>query len=186
MPWDSKWFSQTRFRRRHIEAYLTFAILILVMACTIAVYRRETGYANQAACAQRLKRLMFSMQMYAQDNDGRYPPKENWARAILPYVDSLNVFICPSGENLPRFHSIRKKKAINTHDVTSYWYIEPPDTDSDSSKVPVVGDIIYANFLGNHNSGGNVAFLDSHVKWYTMEQWHRHSFPLQALSKGKK
>ncbi|HEY3299064.1 MAG TPA: hypothetical protein VGK34_10465 [Armatimonadota bacterium] len=185
MSWNGKWFSEARARRRHVEAYVAFIIMILVMTFTIGAYRNFIGAADQAACAHSLKRLMISLQMYSQDYDGHYPPKGTWVRAVLPYVDTLNVFMCPAGENLPRFRS-RKNKHVSIDSYVSYWYTPPPTTENDATTIPVSGDIVYSNLVGNHDLGGNIVFQDCHVKWYTMDQWEKNRFTMLPVSARSK
>jgi prepilin-type processing-associated H-X9-DG protein len=71
--------------------------------------------------------------------------------------------------------------------AVSYWYTPPRASSRDESSVPVFGDVMYSNWVGNHEDGGNVAYLDGHVVWRTVSQWQEEGLPLQQLvQKGKR
>lgn len=183
MPRLLNWFTESAARRRHVEAYLAVIAVLIALAFVIGIYRQETDVAKRVACAQRLKRIMVALEMYSQDHDSAYPPEENWARSVLPYIDTLEVFCCPADPDF-RVSTTDHKKKLTFQDHTSYWYIKPESNDEPSA-LAVAGDRMYFNMIGNHKDGGNIAFFDSHVKWYSTDQWEKHGFHTDEISHEK-
>ena len=52
-------------------------IIALLMGLTFSVYFRAREKARQTACASNLKQLGTALFLYAQDNDGYFPPYRN-------------------------------------------------------------------------------------------------------------
>lgn len=180
MPYKFKerWLDRA-LHRRHFEAFAVFLIMLTVMGMVLNLYGRGSEAANRTVCRANLRHLAQALRLYAQDHDDRYPPPSRWVRLVSAYTDNLNVFFCPSDDR-PR---PRRERA---EVVVSYWYSRPSSTDDESS-VAVFGDVMYSNWVGNHEDGGNVAYLDGHVVWRNVEQWQQQNLPVEPLlQKGKR
>jgi prepilin-type N-terminal cleavage/methylation domain-containing protein/prepilin-type processing-associated H-X9-DG protein len=105
-----------------IELLVVIAIIAILAAILFPVFARAREKARMASCQSNLKQLALGVLMYAQDydemtpgaygNSSRYtglpiPPGPvsgrggasswwYWADMIYPYVNNLQLFICPS------------------------------------------------------------------------------------------
>jgi prepilin-type processing-associated H-X9-DG protein len=180
MPYTFKerWLDRA-LHRRHFEAFMVFLIMLTVMGMVLNLYGRSSEAANRTVCRANLRHLVQALQLYAQDYDEHYPTQTRWVRLVSAYTDNLNVFFCPSDDR-PR------PKRERAEAVVSYWYL-PPASNRDESTTFVFGDVMYSNWVGNHEHGGNVAYLDGHVVWRSFTQWQREDLPLQLLvQQGKR
>ena len=88
--------------------------------------------------------------MYADDNDGKYPPD---LKSLMPdYVDNPKLFICPSA----------KAAGNNSGFATSFTYLP-------GRVANMPGDFFLASDsnLSNHGGDGfNVLYIDAHVEWW--------------------
>jgi prepilin-type processing-associated H-X9-DG protein len=176
--WKERWLNRA-LHRRHFEAFAVFVIMLIVIGIVLNLYGKGSEAAHRTVCRENLRRLVQALQLYAQDHDERYPQTERWVRHVSAYADSLNIFFCPSDDR-PR------PKRERAEAVVSYWYL-PPASNRDESTTFVFGDVMYSNWVGNHEHGGNVAYLDGHVVWRTLNQWQEEGLPLQQLvQKGKR
>jgi len=179
MAWRDQWVSKSDMYRRLTEGGIIFILTALGIAVITSLFTRSSDAANRVVCASHLRNLAQAITLYAQDNDG-YPLGDNWEIPLVEYVDSLNDYTCPSDPGI----RLKKKARNRSRSVSSYWYIKPESRNDDDSAVYVFGDRVYPNYSGNHNLGGNVSFLDLHVKWRTTEEWESESLPLESYSGG--
>ena len=64
-------------------------------------------------CREQLTGLLLSMEMYAEDADGRLPPADHWPRALSPYLSrEKDPLLCPA--------DIREQKQRDGDVETSY------------------------------------------------------------------
>lgn len=175
--WKERWLDRA-LHRRHFEAFVVFLIMLTVMGMVLNLYGRSSEAANRTVCRSNLRHLVQALKLYAQDYDDQYPAPHHWVRSVSTYTDSLSVFFCPSDDR-PR------SKQERTGVRVSYWYT-PPDRGRDESSTAVFGDILYSNWLGNHEDGGNVAYLDGHVVWRNVAQWQEERLSVEPLLKKKK
>jgi prepilin-type processing-associated H-X9-DG protein len=60
---------------------------------------KEAAYRIQSA--NNLRQLALSDKLYADDNDGRYPPRTNawrWPTLLLEYYRTTNLLLCPTDQ----------------------------------------------------------------------------------------
>jgi prepilin-type N-terminal cleavage/methylation domain-containing protein len=90
-----------------IELLVVIAIIAILAALLFPVFAQAREKARQTSCLSNLKQLGTAMLMYAQDNDGFFPPtvgrtagqtwyEISWMHMIQPYVKNLGVFVDPS------------------------------------------------------------------------------------------
>ncbi len=131
-------------RRRLKLSYGEMGVVAVILGALalfsmpLLVQSREAS--RRSSCANNLKRIGISMKMYANENNGRFPPLSpipgNWmidARKVYPrYVSDLQIFICPSSPfarsdvfHLRRNIEHREEDADSPHPdcVSSLFYI---------------------------------------------------------------
>src|SRR5690606_25769067 len=82
-----------------IELLVVIAIIALLAAILFPVFARARENARRTSCTSNMKQMGLGVQMYVQDNDGRYPMSSGdgkWPDYIFPYVKSTQLFTCPS------------------------------------------------------------------------------------------
>jgi len=104
-----------------------------------------------------------------------------WAARIYPYVKNTQVYLCPS--NIQKFFGDNYGLANNATDGTNYinYFVDPQklarftrpseslmltEKISGGGDQYVLGYNGYYSCAAPHFDGGNVAFVDGHVKWY--------------------
>jgi prepilin-type N-terminal cleavage/methylation domain-containing protein/prepilin-type processing-associated H-X9-DG protein len=100
-----------RQRRRAftlIELLVVIAIIAILAAILFPVFAQAREKARQTACLSNLRQVGLGLQMYAQDYDEVLPtsvdvgnfadPKAptNFLGAIIPYIKSKGILVCPS------------------------------------------------------------------------------------------
>jgi len=87
-----------------IELLVVIAIVAVIAAILFPVFGAVRERGRRTACQGNLKQIALAMQQYVQDNGGTYPPSVRfegqneyvqWPKAILPYVNDVQVFRCP-------------------------------------------------------------------------------------------
>lgn len=89
-----------------IELLVVIAIIAILAAILFPVFARARENARRSSCLSNMKQIGLGLMMYTQDYDEKYPLyafkdasltwKFSWASVIYPYVNSTQVFICPS------------------------------------------------------------------------------------------
>lgn len=106
----------TRLARNHkgftlIELLVVIAIIAILAAILFPVFAKARDAAKTTQCLSNLRQLGLGLQMYAQDNDGKFhyitmaaSPKLAWGSTcsgllityLQPYVKSTRLFYCPN------------------------------------------------------------------------------------------
>ena len=90
-----------------IELLIVIAIIALLAAILFPVFNRARENARRASCQSNLKQIGLGIMQYTQDYDERYPMMysntpggtlavPSWRQTIQPYINSAQVFRCPS------------------------------------------------------------------------------------------
>jgi prepilin-type processing-associated H-X9-DG protein len=106
-------------------------------------------------CKSNLRQIGMACQIYADDNDGAYPPDP--VLLYPEYLDRAKIFSCPS--NPSKWWKLVPAGRWS-RESTSYVYVSGlRSTDS--------GDCVLAfDRIENHQGlGGNVLFIDGHAEW---------------------
>lgn len=107
-----------------IEILVIIAIILLLSGILFPVFGRARENARRTACASNLKQIGIAILQYTQDFDERLPPnqcvegggttmvatsyphfmdagaRQNQLKAIYPYVNSIQIYVCPSAKTL--------------------------------------------------------------------------------------
>src|SRR5438445_4426743 len=91
-----------------IELLVVIAIIAILAAILFPVFAQAREKARQTGCLSNLRQVGLGLQMYAQDYDEVLPtsvdtanfadPKAptNFLGALIPYIKSKRIFVCPS------------------------------------------------------------------------------------------
>jgi prepilin-type N-terminal cleavage/methylation domain-containing protein/prepilin-type processing-associated H-X9-DG protein len=89
-----------------IELLVVIAIIAILAAILFPVFAQAREKARQAACLSNTKQLGNALTMYVQDYDESLPmggwsntangTLSRWYRDLYPYVNSLDVYVCPN------------------------------------------------------------------------------------------
>jgi prepilin-type N-terminal cleavage/methylation domain-containing protein/prepilin-type processing-associated H-X9-DG protein len=91
-----------------IELLVVIAIIAILAAILFPVFAKAREKARQSSCLSNIKQIGLGVLAYAQDNDEALPNSYNWVYGgsnwpiikwdppLVPYVKSLQIFVCPS------------------------------------------------------------------------------------------
>jgi prepilin-type N-terminal cleavage/methylation domain-containing protein len=82
-----------------IELLVVIAIIAILASMLLPALARAKESAYRIKCTNNLKQMEVSIKMYADDNDGLYPPRTNawrWPTVLLEYYRTTNLLICPT------------------------------------------------------------------------------------------
>lgn len=71
-------------------------IVALLMGILMPALARTRTIAQQIACASSLKQLGLAIQIYAEDNNHKYPTADKWCDLLKTYYMDEKVLTCPS------------------------------------------------------------------------------------------
>lgn len=85
-----------------IELLVVIAIISILASLLLPAVVRAKQAAHKIKCISQLKQVALALQMYADEHEGEYPPRQmspnNWMFTLKPYyLDSgENILQCPS------------------------------------------------------------------------------------------
>ena len=86
-----------------VEILIVIAIVMILAAILLPVFKGARESAHTATCSSHLKQIGLAMNQYVQDSSGFYPKVTatgncGWASGIYPYLKSAEILECPSFE----------------------------------------------------------------------------------------
>jgi prepilin-type N-terminal cleavage/methylation domain-containing protein/prepilin-type processing-associated H-X9-DG protein len=127
-----------------IELLVVIAIIAILAAILFPVFARARAKAQQTTCLSNVKQLALGVLMYCSDNNSKLPwsfqyigptGKENWSAPISPYINNLQIFLCPTDPlpiagsgtmytNIPSTYSINMTATDGSGWDTGCWNID--------------------------------------------------------------
>ena len=147
-----------------ILSVLALLVVPIVAAVSFPVFVRARERAQQTQCLNNVKQLAMTMQMYAADYNGYFPPTDRWNDTLKPYYKNPKVLVCPSdktggpsyGMN-DRIGGISQRDVSSPAEVVSFFDSIPGPNKSDGpGLLPVPPRHIH--------EVNNVGFADGHAK----------------------
>jgi prepilin-type N-terminal cleavage/methylation domain-containing protein/prepilin-type processing-associated H-X9-DG protein len=91
-----------------IELLVVIAIIAILAAILFPVFAQARDKARQSTCLSNARQMGIALTMYTQDYDETYPwsiglpaaTTPAWGGLIAPYVKNLDVFQCPSNQDV--------------------------------------------------------------------------------------
>jgi prepilin-type N-terminal cleavage/methylation domain-containing protein len=84
-----------------IELLVVIAIIAILAAMLLPALSQGKEAARKIACVNNLRNLAQSLNMYADEQEGEYPPRmlSFWPDRLLPYYANSNILRCASDKN---------------------------------------------------------------------------------------
>jgi prepilin-type N-terminal cleavage/methylation domain-containing protein/prepilin-type processing-associated H-X9-DG protein len=81
-----------------IELLVVIAIIAILAAMLLPALSQGKEAARRIACINNMRNLAQSLSMYADEQEGEYPPRMApfWPTRLLPYYENTNILKCPS------------------------------------------------------------------------------------------
>jgi len=87
-----------------IELLVVIAIIGILAAMLLPVLSRSKGSATKISCINNLRQLDLSLLMYADDNQGCFPPRPRcnfWCSRLYNDYKDIRILICPNDKPNP-------------------------------------------------------------------------------------
>jgi prepilin-type N-terminal cleavage/methylation domain-containing protein/prepilin-type processing-associated H-X9-DG protein len=82
-----------------IELLVVIAIIAILASMLLPALARAKESGSRIKCNNNLRQLETSLKLYADDNEGFYPPRTNayrWPTLLVDYYRTTNLLVCPT------------------------------------------------------------------------------------------
>ena len=152
--------------RKLLTGFALVAVPLLILAILWPGFADGKRASPRRACLWNLKQLGLGLLMYSNDENERFPTRDLWADAIVPYTKSPYLFFDPA---------LRKdgKEGPNAYAFNGALSLAKPPRKPEA--VPMVYDSVVPvrnasdlfkslPYPGRHSGRDNVAYADGHAK----------------------
>lgn len=159
---------RSEVERRLLEWGCLGSILFICVSVILPVINGAREKGNPATCLSNERQQAIAMLMYAQDNDERFPPADQWMDNTFPFIKNESVQHCPElvkerpkayGYAYNRNLSLLKTEKNARPEITPLLY----DSNSLRRNASAPG-LRGAASPPRHKGRNNLAYADGHVK----------------------
>ena len=164
-----------------IELMLVLTILLVLYALYFGFGSRQNQLQQKKKCSVNLQKIAVALQIYANDNDGKYPlvPTARTAEAALAglvprYAADTAIFVCPGSKDSP----LPPGEPLVKGRISYAYYMGRDQTDSQAALMSdrqinplakAAGQAVFSatgKAPGNnhHQYGGNLLLCDGSVR----------------------
>jgi hypothetical protein len=166
-------------KKGRVKIWLVIPILFLIFIIGFylsAVYRAKEC-ARMAVCVSNLKQLGLACSLYADNFGGSFPT--NLSTLYPDYVNSLDIFICPSCK--PK---VTETDVLNNFTIC-YEYVSGLTKKNDPECL-LIYDREGNHRIGHHKGDRNILFVGGYVRGSIKKRdwpyiWQKH---MEGLQKG--
>ena len=153
--------------RKLLTGCLLVAVSLLIFGIVWPAFAPYVHRGSPAtACLSNLKQLGLGLLMYSNDENDRFPPRDLWADAIVPYTKNPDLFYDPA---------LRKEEEKGPYAYAFNGALSLAKTPPKPETVPMVYDSVVPlrnasdlfkslPYPGRHKGRDNVAYADGHAK----------------------
>src|SRR6266545_8346118 len=89
---------QTAIIAATVELLVVVAIIAILAAMLLPALSNAKETARRITCVNHLKQLGLAFTMYADENEGQFPARQQpyWMTRLQPYSQDLRLLVCPS------------------------------------------------------------------------------------------
>jgi prepilin-type processing-associated H-X9-DG protein len=153
----------------------------LLISILLPSLNRARETANRVKCASNMRQVGLAIQLYANENKGKYPP--DLGTLVLTQDITGQVFICPSGSNgdarLAGMKPEDAAKWVNEH--SDYVYLGKGMDARTGAEIVV----LYEKADAHGGQGMNMLFGDGHVEFQMMPSAMKMIEDQRAGKKGR-
>ncbi|MCK4323301.1 MAG: type II secretion system protein [Armatimonadetes bacterium] len=188
-----------------IELLGVISVIAVMAAILFPVYARAKAVTRRQICVSNLFNMGMALRMYAVDNDGYYPPRDDDLGPLHPqYVGDKSVFMCPDGYRgrVPMGAPADESLPIDSHRYGSpYPGMIPPPKESEDKAEPEEEPITWSYYYRaghrhnelpvvplvtdsglRHQEKANVMFSDGGLGLLGEQDWRALGFrPLEEI-----
>lgn len=84
-----------------VELLVVVGIIAILFSVSGPIYRSAIRHANCAGCVSRMRGLGIAFDLYASDNDGKFPGRvttagqDRWPALLFPYLTDPKIYVDP-------------------------------------------------------------------------------------------
>lgn len=164
---------------------LTIGILAAVL---FPVFGQAREKAQQSACLANVKQLMLGQMIYATDYDEHLPPASDWPQNCFPYINSAEVYLCPSDQRPAKQRSGDLETSYTMSAAAGGLHL--PTVNPYALAVLFEGTEIAGGreaAEARHVGGLNVGYADGHARWLSESMFAEVPLsPREATWEGRK